>query len=48
MPIDSAYHLLARYPYIAAYIQEAWNRGDHDELMDFLFGLELEDEAICH
>ena len=47
MPIESAYHLMVRYPYIGNYIQEAWNRGDYEELMDFLFGLELEDDTTC-
>lgn len=46
MTIWSAYHLMARYPYLGNYIQEAWNRGDHEELLDFLFGLDLEDKDI--
>lgn len=43
----SAYHLILRYPTIAYYIQEAYNRGNHEELIDFLFGLELEDVVLC-
>lgn len=42
IPIDSAYFLMLRYPPLANYIQEAYNRGHHEELIDFIFGLELE------
>jgi hypothetical protein len=36
---------MLRYYYIGNYIQEAYNRGDDEELYDFLFGLELEEEV---
>ena len=42
IPKASAYHLMMRYPTLGNYIQEAWNRGDHGELIDFLFGVDLE------
>lgn len=42
MSIMSAYHLILRYPMLASYIEESFNRGDHEELLDFLFGLDTE------
>lgn len=38
----SAYFLLIRYPAIGNYIEEAYNRGDHEELIDFIFALDTE------
>jgi hypothetical protein len=40
--VEAAYFLMMRYPPLANYIQEAYNRGDHEELLDFLFALETE------
>ena len=48
MPIESAYFLMMRYPVLGNYIQEAWNRGDYEELIDFLFELEVEPVLITH
>lgn len=46
MEIDvlSSYYLILRYPAISSYIQEAFDRGDYEDLMDFLFELETEPE----
>lgn len=38
----SAYFLIIRYPMLANYIQESFNRGHHEELIDFLFALDTE------
>ena len=45
MTIDimSAYFLIVRYPSLGNYIQDSFNRDDHEELIDFLFALETED-----
>ncbi len=40
--VMSAYYLIARYPMLANYIQDAYNRGHHEELIDFLFALETD------
>ena len=39
----SAYFLILRYPTLANFIQESWNLGHDNELIDFLFALETED-----
>jgi hypothetical protein len=41
--VISAYFLIIRYPSLANYIQESYNRGNDEELIDFLFALEIED-----
>ena len=43
MDIISAYFLIIRYPTLATYIQEAFNRGNDEELMDFLFALDTDE-----
>lgn len=40
--VTSAYFLIMRYPTLANYIQDAYNRGDHEELIDFLFALDTD------
>lgn len=39
----SVYFLMIRYPSLGNYIQESWNRGHDEELIDFLFALETDD-----
>ncbi len=46
IPIESAYFLMLRYPPLANYIQEAYNRGHHDDMLDLIFGLET--DIILH
>lgn len=48
IPIESAYFLILKYPPLGNYIQEAFNRGDHDELLDYLFGLDTEPVLQVH
>jgi len=40
MPIESAHHLMMMYPGLGNYIQESFNQGNYEELIDFLFALE--------
>jgi hypothetical protein len=42
MNIMNAYHLILRYPTLGNYIQESYNRGNDEELIDFLFALDTE------
>ena len=40
----SALYLILKYPPLGNYIQEAYNREDYTELIDFLFDLDLDDK----
>ncbi len=40
--VQSAYFLIIRYPEIANYIQESYNRGHDEELIDFIFNLDTD------
>lgn len=48
MDIMSAYFLMVKYPTLANYIQESYNRGHDEELIDFIFALETEDAPKVH
>ena len=37
-----------RHPYLKRYISEAWELGDHDGILDLIFGLEFQDEPTTH
>jgi hypothetical protein len=40
----SAYFLILRYPALSSYIEKLFNEGEDEELMDFIFALETDDE----
>ena len=40
---ESAHFLMLRYPGLANYIQESFNRGNDNELIDFIFAIDTED-----
>lgn len=46
--IISAYFLIIKYPTLGNYIQDSFNSDNHEELIDFLFSLEMEDEPQVH
>lgn len=50
MEIDfmSACFLILKYPMLGNFIQEAYNRGDDEELIDFLFALETDSVLVYH
>ncbi len=39
---QSAYFLILRYPELANYIQESYNRRHDEELIDFIFSLDTD------